>query len=85
MHPTQDQTRTRALSDEQIDTLILAASKKKGFRELPVRNFLSTLYHTGDWRDKANAHGNMEADARIYRWTPAIVLTIAKGIRLAYK
>lgn len=86
MQSTQDPSPiVRALTDEQIDTLINAALKKKGFRETPVRNFLTTLYKTGSWQDKANAHGNMEADARSYRWSPAIVLTIAKGIRLAFK
>lgn len=85
MNPTKDQAPARALSDDAITVICESQLRYKAFRERPVRNFLSTLYNTGNWQDKMNAIGNLRADAVSYRWGPPIVRAIEKGIKLAFK
>jgi len=65
------------LPEEVIEKIIAKYKDKKGFRELPVRNFLGTVHHCGN---VANARANLKMDSIMYKWKPSIVSAIAEGI-----
>lgn len=59
-----------------IDGIIKKYESKKGFRALPVQNFLSSL----GGQSRLAASMNLGQDARDYAWKPSIVSAIKEGI-----
>lgn len=68
----------RKLTIEEIRPL----AERKGVKSTAVYNFLMTVDANPDTEC---AYGNLDADARSYRWNAATVNAIRKGIALAAK
>ena len=66
----------RNLTSEEIAKF----SSRKGVKAIAVGNFLCSM---GD--NSSYAYGNLEMDARLYRWNAATVKAISAGIALASK
>lgn len=60
------------ITSEQIEKL----ASRKGAKRIAVENFLGTL----GTMSRADALGNLDADARAYRWNAATVNAIRAGI-----
>jgi hypothetical protein len=60
------------LTREDIDKL----ASKKGVKTIAVQNFLSTLGSLS----YSDAFGNLEMDARMYKWNAATFKAISDGI-----
>ena len=74
---TRPEFGVKRLTSAAIDALERKYGKRKGWRRLPVSNFLlsiNTNMHSGD------CFANCDMDARLYQWTSPIVTAIRAGI-----
>ncbi len=67
----------RELTSKEIEEL----ASQKGVKRIAVENFLSSIPLDCSQRDHL---GNLQMDARLYRWNQATVNAITRGIKKAY-
>lgn len=67
----------KELTSHAIDLLEQKHSKKKGWRRLPVENYLLSIDNTMLYSDCIS---NLSLDAAAYKWKSPIITAIRQGI-----